>query len=272
VVFILPASAQVDEESFFDGTYDKAYIKKHKIKTIISYPSLDTTRFLPRIFYFDRNGILQKEKSIDSSGKEIITSSNFYNSYGHLIRKIIYPTKEYRGDTISYTREYKDGRMIKYISSTFPIPFTYTYNRQGQLLEVTNPYNNAYIQLSRRVVRNEYDSAGRLIRITERILRAASDTVEQHMSDRTLIYKGNRIQRIVERVKNGEFPTNKGNITYMYDHKGNVTGIESDIVTSRYYIYDNTGLLICKRRKLPADLVPLDARIDLTIYQYTFWK
>jgi hypothetical protein len=90
------------------------------------------------------------------------------------------------------------------------------------------------------------------------------------MSDRTIDYSGNKMKKVVERIPNGEIPTNEGNVDYSYDSVGKVISIISDTVSSYYFSYDNKGLLKSKRQKVPEGFGALsDARI-VDEYTYTF--
>ena len=92
------------------------------------------------------------------------------------------------------------------------------------------------------------------------------------MSDRTIIYESNRIKKVVEKIPNGAFPTNKGILEYTYDDSNNLVSTLSNATSSYYYTYDNKGLLITKREKYPEGFDTLTDAIVITQFEHTFWK
>ena len=70
IALTFASQAQInDDNAFFEGTYSKDYIKKHKVKTVTSMQYMDRNVIAPRIFYFDKAKVLLAEKTIDSNGK-----------------------------------------------------------------------------------------------------------------------------------------------------------------------------------------------------------
>jgi hypothetical protein len=261
-----------DENSFFGGNYDKGYIKRNKIKAVTINASVDSNRLQTRIFYFTKTGILEKENVIDSNGKETTIFDFKFNNHGDLIRRITEPVKTYRGDTLYYNKVYKGNQLIKESSTWFPIIIEHTYNSKGQRIQTVNPYNSGRMPLDRRVVRNEYDSVGRLFHVTDCVFRSDTDTIEMWMSDRIIVYADNKIQRVIEKVANGSIPNNRGNLEYSYDGVGNILSIVSDTVASCFYTYNNRGLMISKRTKMPEDLDELKQTRIIDNYSYIFWQ
>lgn len=259
-----------DENAFFEGTYSKDFIKKHKIVTATITSYMDSNKLPTTIFHFDKNGFLEKQSIIDSSGKEQPRFLFKFNKYGGLIQRITLPYENYRAGTFVSRKEYDSKKVVKE-SSTYAAHTTeHFYNKIGDRIRSVHPYKNGYITLSTRIVDYEYDKAGKLVHVTDRIYSGSSDQIEQWMSDRTITYLGNKLQKVVERIPNGEIPTNKGNLVYSYDKSGNLISIESDTVVSCYFYYDAKGLLKSKREKYPEGFDTLsDAKI-INEYTYTF--
>ena len=269
----ISSSGQVnDENAFFQGTYNKDYIKQHKIKTASAQYCIGTNILAPRIFHFDKNGVLLAENNLDSNGKEVPRFIFKYNQKGDLILRITCAYEGYKVDTDQYVKTYKGDLMIKDSSVQRHVSTTHFYNRQGQEIETSHPYIYGFLWHSRRVVKKEYDRNGRLIHITDRILKENTDTIDQWMSDRTIVYENNRLKKVIEKIQNGEIPTNRGNLEYTYDSLNNLQSIASDVVTSYYFTYADNGLLASKREKYTEGFDTLSDAMAITKYKYTFWK
>ena len=109
-----------DEDAFFEGTYSKDYIKKHKVKTIISRCHLDTIKVKPEVFHFSKAGLLQVETTFDSTGKELPLYAFKYDKQGELIPMIEYASKGIHPDTVKLFKTYKGGLLKK--ESSFLTP------------------------------------------------------------------------------------------------------------------------------------------------------
>jgi hypothetical protein len=259
-----------DENAFFEGTYSKEYIRKHRIVTVTKTSYMDTNKLPTTIFYFDKNGFLDKQSSIDSNGNEQTRFLFKFNKYGDLTLRITLPYEDYKADTFVTKIEYNNKKVVKESSTYSPLTTEHFYNNKGDRIRTLHPYNNGYITLSRRIVDYKYDEAGKLVHVTDRIYSGSSDKIEQWMSDRTITYLGDKMQKVIERIPNGDIPTNKGTVEYSYDSSGNLISIVSDTVASYYFNYDDKGLLKSKREKYPEGFDTLsDAKI-IDEYTYTF--
>jgi hypothetical protein len=231
---------------------------------------MDTNKLPTTIFYFDKNGFLQKQSILDSNGIERPKFLFKFNKYGDLTERITLPENDYKADTFVVKREYNKNNVIKESSTYSPLPTEHFYNKKGDIIRTVHPYNNGYITLSKRIVDYEYNEAGKLVHVKDRIYSASSDKVEQWRSERTITYEGNKMRKVVERIRNGEIPTNKGNVEYSYDSSGSLISIVSDTVASYYFTYEDNGLLKSKREKFPEGFNTLsDAKI-IDEYSYTF--
>lgn len=231
---------------------------------------MDTNNLPTTVFYFDKKGFLEKQSIFDSIGNEQSRFLFKFNKYRDLPQRITVPFDNYKADTFVAKKDYNNKRVLKESSTYSPLTTEHFYNKKGDRIRTVHPYNNGYINLSRRIVDYEYDEEGKLVHVKDKISSGSSDKIEQWMSDRTITYIGNKMQKVVERIPNGEIPTNKGNLVYSYDKSGNLISIESDTVVSYYFDYDNKGLLKSKREKFPEGFDTLsDAKI-INEYTYTF--
>ena len=261
-----------DENAFFDGTYSKDYIKRHGIRTVARTSYMETNHLTRTVYYFDKNGLIERQSIVDSNGKEQTRFVFKFNKFGDLSQRITLPYDDYRADTFIIQRKYNSKKIVKGSSTYSPLTAQYFYNKKGDRIRTINPYNNGQVKLSRRIVDFEYDNRSRLVHVTDRVCSGSSDNVEQWMSDRTITYSIDKMQKIIEKIPNGEFPTNKGNVEYSYDSLGNVISILSDAVVSRYFSYDNKGLLKSKREKFPEGFDTLSGAKITDEYTYTFQK
>ncbi len=259
-----------DENAFFEGTYNKNYIRKLKIISVTKTSFLDTNKLPTTIYYFDKNGFLKNQSIIDIKGKEQPRFLFSFNKSGDLTQRITLPYENYKADTFIAIREYKEKKVIKEHSTYSPFTTQHFYNKKGNKIRTVHPYNNGHIAFSTRIVDYEYDQAGKLVHVTDRIYSVPSDKIEQWMSDRTITYTGENMRKIFEKIPNSEFPTNKGNIVYSYDSLGNLISIVSDTVVSCYYSYDNKGLLKIKKEKFPDGFDTLSDAGIINEYTYSF--
>ncbi len=259
-----------DDNAFFEGTYNKNYIRKLGIISVTITSYLDANKQPTTIYYFDKNGLLKNQSIIDSNGKVQPRFLFTFNKYGDLTHRITLPYENYKADTFIAFREYKEKKVIKERSTYSPFTTQHFYNKKGNRIRTVHPYNNGHIVLSRRIVDYEYDQAGKLVHVIDRIYSVPSNKIEQWMSDRKITYSGDNMKNIIEKIPNGEFPTNKGNIEYSYDRLGNLISIVSDTVVSRYYSYDNKGLLKIKKEKFPDGFDTLSNPSIINEYTYLF--
>lgn len=259
-----------DENAFFEGTYNKNYIRKLGILSVTKTSYLDTNKQPTTIYNFDKNGLLKNQSIIDSNGKEQPRFLFTFNKYGDLTQRITLPYENFKADTFIAIREYKEKKVIKERSTYSPFTTQHLYNKKGNRIRTVHPYNNGHITFSRRIIDYEYDQTGKLVHVTDRICNGPSDKIEQWMSDRTITYSGDNMKKIIEKIPNGEFPTNNGTVEYSYDSSGNLISIVSDTVVSRYYNYDNKGLLKIKKEKFPNGLDTFSDASIINEYTYSF--
>ena len=241
-----------DERAFFSGKYDKDYIATNHIKTVVVEGRFDTQIIPRKLFHFNRIGLLLKYQLIDSNGTEIDCNVYHYNQRNDLTQKIFVPQPPHTDNIFYFYKTYKKNKLINDSSTWMSSAINYFYDFRGRLSKTMSPYRNGYIKISRKIISNEYDILGKLIHITECISRSDSDTIEQWLSDKTIVYKEHKIDKIIEKIFNGDIPTNQGNLEYSHDSAGNIISIERDTVSSYYYTFDGKKILSSKEEKFPA--------------------
>lgn len=260
-----------DGDAFFEGTYSKNYIKKHGILTVIVTGSIGKYKASTDIYYFDNHGFLKKQVIVDSNGNEQSKFVFKFNKYGDLIERIRLPYQHYKADTFVAKKVYKGNNLIKESSTYSPLVSQHIYNKRGDRIRTVHPYNNGNIPLSSRIIDYDYDKTGKLIHVTDGVYSGDLDIIEKWMSDRTIIYKKNKIIKIVEKIPSDDVSLNRGNLKYSYDSLGNLISIESDAATSYYYSYYPNGLLKSKSGKFHNEFEDSsDSKIIKIIDEYTY--
>lgn len=260
-----------DEDAFFDGTYNKEYIKKHKVKTITTEQYMNEIKGGKAVYSFDRNGLLQSMIAIDTNGTEQAWYYFSFDAHGNLSSIISRHLGIDRSDTVRALVVYQGQLLVQEKAPSAFFPTYHFYNEKGQRIASENNYINGWITPSKRKLRYVYDERERLTHITERIADSATDSTLQWISDRTYSYPSRTLTLVEEKVPNGYIPSNKGNLTIRYDRKGNLVSKESDAVVSRYYTYNRKGLMLNKLEKFPATFEDATNLKFETRYQYTFW-
>ena len=126
------------------------------------------------------------------------------------------------------------------------------------------------ILLSKRIIKNQFDNSGKLIEVKEVVSNKISDTFGFLLSHRLLKYKGDKVWKEEEMVSlNSGMPVNRGTIEYQYDLTGNLISIKSKLVASRFYTYNQKGLLSTKKTVMPGEFDNILFRDN---YRYTLWK
>ena len=273
ILLVVASFAQVnDGDAFFNCSYNKEYIRRHKIMSVTQTSYMDTNKLSTTVYHFDKKGFLQKQGTVDSNGNEAIRFLFKFNRHGELTRRITLPHEHYRGDTVVFYRTYRNNKIIKERSPYVQFTFEHFYNRRGNLIRTLHGYNSGAMTPGRRAIEYEYDGTGKLVHVTDRVFRGSSDSVEQWMSDRTMIYKDEKVNKVVEKIPNAEVPTNQGNVDYLYDSAGNLINVVSDARSSFSYTYDGAGLLKTKTEKFPKGHGTLSSVVGVDEYSYLFWK
>ncbi|QGW29301.1 hypothetical protein [Phnomibacter ginsenosidimutans] len=260
-----------DENAFFDGTYNKAYITKHRIKTVIvehHNPKLKSSKV---IYNFSKEGLLESMNSIDSNGRVNILYRFSFDAYGNLCRIINQMADSKHADTFNARLVYNKNLLVEEKTVYASIPIFHFYDENGLRIKSVNRYYNGWLTTSMRKVDYSYDEHNRPLRITDRIVDSTADTTQQWMSDRLYSYPNKKLIIISEKIANGFFSTNRGQQKIVLDRKGSVIAFESDVAVSRYYLYNRKGLMQQKIEKYPSTFETLSQHLFKTTYGYSFW-
>ncbi|HSC53664.1 MAG TPA: hypothetical protein VLC98_08595 [Phnomibacter sp.] len=261
-----------DEDAFFNGTYQKVYISKHKVKTVTAEQYVNNKKVGSAIYHFDQNGLLQKMICLDSTGKKVNWHQFSFDAHGNQSSIISKHASSERPDTTLSSLVYEGNLLVQEKSTYALFPTCHLYNAEGKRIASENKYVTGWLTPSKRKVQYSYDEKDRLVHVTERIVDSATDSTQQWMSDRTYKYPSKTLALVSERIQNGDIPPNKGNLTIRYDHNGNLISKESDAIVSRYYTYDRKGLMQSKIEKFPSTFEEGLGKMKFeTRYHYTFW-
>ena len=231
-----------DADAFFNGSYDRSYIHKHKIlqATVETYVKGNKTSFA--LFDFDRNGILTKETVFESGGKMLNEYTFTYNKYGdQTLRKgIAYVLNKTYTYTVLFSRTYDGSLLVEEKSSEWPFVTKYLYNLLGKRVQSIT-FINADTTMSAKLFSfYAYDIKGKL--------RSTQETYAE---------------------SNNSTPVTSGKTDYIFDAAGNVATIIREGKATYEFSYDKTRLLKSKTIKMPEDI---DGVTMFDKYYYKFWK
>jgi YD repeat-containing protein len=228
-----------DADAFFNGNYDKSFIREHKIRQVTVENYVNGGKTALSILNFDRNGFLTKQSVFDSSGKKVNDYLFIYNKHGDQakIKNIAYKlNKTY---TASFNKKYNGSQLVLETSSELPFVTTHIYNSNGKRIQSTTFLNADTITSPKQVFLYNYDTNGRLKYVQEVYIESS------HSS-----------------------PVSTGKTEYIYNVSGNVTAVIRQGKANYRLSYDKDSLLKSKVIQMPGDLGGLNI-IDR--YSYTFW-
>ena len=253
-----------DEESFISGTYNKNYIISNNIKAVIEDYYIDDQKSSTSIFYFNKKGILEKRNTINKDGFENTAQIFHFNDNGDLVMMITPPA-----DTMHVYKDYIGDNVVKETLPYSNISLYHYYDEKNRKIKSENPYYDGSSILKWRIVKYFYDEISSKTHVTDQILNVSKDSIIQWMSDRTIEYKNDKMIKVVERIDN-MLLQNQGNITFSYDKNGDLISKVSDAVASKYYTYNNKGMLSEKIIIMPKDE---SSGLKLVMqYSYIFWN
>lgn len=232
--------AQVmDVLSLFNADYDKAFIKKHKIRQVIIRTAVHKYKPTVALFEFDKNGFLQKESISDSLNRKISDYWFKYNEYGDLSERRKYDYELGKSYTDSFTNTYEGSLLVSNRWSLMPYTINYTYYPDGRLKQsVTSSGFDSYYNNKAFKFYN-YDSLG--------VLQSIHEAVE--------ISPGNL--NIIEKTE------------FARDSKGRIIAINKLVGYDSVITYDKKGLIKTRRVKLTEDFGNVE---ELDEYEFVFWK
>jgi len=233
--------AQVnDADAFFNGNYDKAFIRNHSIRQVTVETYINGSRSLLSRFEFDSYGFLTNQTVFDSSGKKVNEYLFTYNKQGDQVERknIAYDlNKTY---VVSFNKIYNGSQLIQETSSELPFVTTYTYDEGGKKVQSTVFLAADTTTSAKRVSIYTYDVNGKL-------------TIMQET------YVENK----------GFDPVSTGKTLYLYDTAGNVIQILSEEKANYVLSYNANGLLQSKTTNMPDGFSNMKV-IDK--FSYSFWK
>jgi hypothetical protein len=228
-----------DADAFFKGTYDKAFIRKHKIKQVFVDIFIDGKKSTFYIFQFDKKGLLKKQTILDSSQNNVNDYIFKYNKYGDQIERtnIAYDlNKTYK---VTFLKKYNGSQLVSDKSSDLPFLTEYSYNSKGQIKETSTISGWDSLNNSKQISIYNYDTTGKLRTIKD------------------LIVTSNGSTNVLETT------------TFTYDTSGRIVSVFRDNAPAYYISYDSNFLIKSKRTKMPEDLGSLEI---IDNYSYSFWK
>lgn len=216
--------------------FNDSFIAKNRISCIkinSTYNSDSTTTDVLEI-NFNKNGRITKIITYNHLMK-IISESVYKDSLnGNFITRIREDFETGKRDTTIYIKNKKVILFTPINNSSY----IYCYNNKNQLdslIEITCLDNFHSINLQTFT----YNSQKKLSRITEKVSNNfIKDTI---VSERKIIYNSQSKIIIEQEILNNRI--NKGNITYEYYKKGNISAVKCTNATSHYYKYLPNNLI-----------------------------
>jgi hypothetical protein len=228
-----------DADAFFKGTYDKAFIRKHKIKQVFVDIFINGKKSTFYIFQFDKKGFLKKQTILDSLRKNVNDYIFKYNKYGDQIERINIAYDLNKTYKVTFLKNYKGSQLVSDKSSELSFLTIYSYNSKGQIKETSTISRWDSLNKSKRISIYNYGTTGKLLTIKD------------------LIVNSNGTSNVLETT------------TFAYDTNGRIVSVFRDNAPAYYLSYDNNSLIKSKRIKMPEDLGGLEM-IDK--YSYSFWE
>lgn len=235
------ANAQLnDADAFMNGSYDKAFIKKHKIKGVSVDIFIDGKKSTFYFFSFDKNGLLKKQTILDSLRKNV-------NDY-------IFKYNQYKDQTEIMTIDYD-------LNKTYKETFQNSYNNSHLIIKKSN-------ELPYRTEENSYNLKGQ--KIQTKIIQG-SDTLNSTKQVLNYTYnKAGKLQSIKKSIINLNSSTDiTGTVLFCYGKNGKIDSIKRNDAPTYYINYNKNGFIKSKKIKLSEDLDGIEM-VDK--YNYSFWK
>ena len=229
-----------DADAFFNGSYDKAFVHKHKIKQINVTTYIDSSKTSFAVFEFDNWGFLRKQTIFDKSMKKVNDFTFSYNKQGGQTERTNFAYDLNKTYTVTFNKTYEGSLLIQETSSELPFLTTYFYSDSGRKIQ-SNTFLSRDTTISpKRVSIYSYDTKGKLKSILETFTESSNST-----------------------------PVSIGTTEYIYDEKENISVVLREGKANYILSYDKDSFLKSKTVKMPDDLGGLTI---LDKYSYVFWK
>ncbi|WP_461789099.1 hypothetical protein [Pedobacter sp.] len=240
LVVRLAACAQlVDLEAFFEGDYDKDYIRTKKIKTISVNFFIKDKKTLIQFFEFDNKGILRSCKVTDSIGKNTNTYLFEYYQYGNKKEYTHIDHEIGEKQTMHFTNIYEGSVLISQQSKELFSITKFAYNLKGQKTSVKKILGLDTALAGKMISDYDYDQRGKLKSITTKF------------------------------VDNYGHINSKRKELFIYNNEGKLQYIKREEDPTYLITFDQKGLLKSRKQKVPEDLGGFEIADE---YQYSFWK
>lgn len=240
ILLTFSTNAQLfDADSFFKGTYDKSFARKHKIKQVSVDISIDGKKISLYILQFDRKGFLRKQTILDSLQKNVNDYTFSYNKHGDQIARINVAHDLNKTYKETFLKTYNGSYLVTEKSSELLFLTKYLYNSIGQLKETRTLIGTDTINTSTKISNYNYDSTGNLLSIKDKIVNPNGSSNDLETT------------------------------TFSYNTNGKIVAIKRENAPTYYITYDQNGLIKLKSIKMPDDLGSLEI---VDNYSYSYWK
>jgi hypothetical protein len=228
-----------DADAFFNGSYNKDYVRTNKIKTVTVDIFIGNKLSTIYVFDFDKTGLLSKHTILDDQKNKVQEYFFKFNQYEDLIERT---NKDYQLNktyNATFANVYHESRLISQKCTELLYWKYFFYNPIGQRIKTVTFLGLDTTSASKKISYCTYDANGKLKGIKE----AAIDL------------KG--LENIAEVS------------TFHYDTHGNIISVTRENAPTYFIIYDANGLIKLKQLKMPGDLGGFEMK---DIYSYSFWK
>ena len=249
-----------DNDAFFDGTYNKNYIREHKVKQVTVVTYIDRKKPFLCLFDFDKRGFLKRKTIFNSSGKRLNEYEFTYNRQGDQIQRDHFDYALNTTQTVTYEKTYQDARLI--LESEGSFYFTrHIYNKQGHKIQSVSYFGpDSILSQKKSIAHYTYDSLGKLVSQKQFLIMERSG-INANTGNTEYVYDpdGN----LITVIRDGKVVTE-----YVYDPDGNPITVIRYGKANYKLSYDESGLL--KRTdKLPEKIGGMGF---VNKYSYIFWK
>ncbi len=229
-----------DSDAFFNGSYDKSYALKQKIKQVNVTNYIDSNKTSFSIFDFDNNGFMRKLTIFDKTMKKVSDYTFIYNKQGDQIEIINVDYDLNKTDTVVFNKTYDGTLLIQETSSELPFLTKHIYNDSRRKVQSITFLSRDTTISSKRVSFYSYDTNGKLKGIQETYIESNNAT-----------------------------PVSTGTTEFIYDKSGSIPVVMRSGKPNYILSYDKQGFLKSKTVKMIEDLGGLTIEEK---YSYIFWK
>jgi YD repeat-containing protein len=229
-----------DADAFFNGNYDKVFVRNHNIKQVTVKTYINERNSLRFVLEFGSNGFLEKQTVFDSSDKKMDDYLFTYNKHGDQIERKNIAYRSNKTYIATFNKTYNGLQLVHETSSELPFVTTYTYDEKGKKVQSTVFLTPDTSMSAKRITLYTYDSEGKLT--------GGQETYIENKSS---------------------LPISAGKTTYIYDGAGNITDVIRKEKANYKLSYSADGLLQSKTTKMPEEFSKIQI---VEKYSYTFWK